>query len=51
MASELLVIGHHHLDARRVLVHDHLGHLGGLQRVDEEGRDVVRPRMMSIFSP
>ncbi len=38
-----LVVGHHDLDALGLLVEHHLGHLGGGERVDHEGRRVGRP--------
>ena len=39
-----LVVGHDDLDAALLLVHHHLGDLGRGQRVDDEGRRVLRPR-------
>ncbi len=36
-----LLVGHHHLDPLGVLVEHDLGHLGRLQRVDDEGRGVA----------
>jgi hypothetical protein len=39
-----LLVGHHDLDALGVLVENDLGHLGGLQRVHEEGRRILVPR-------
>ena len=38
-----LVVRDHHLDAVGFLVQDHLGHLGGGERVDDEGGGVGRP--------
>ena len=38
-----LVVRHHNLDARGILVEHHLHDLGGLQRIDDEGRGVGRP--------
>ncbi len=37
-------VGNHDLDALAVLVDHDLGDFGGRQRVDDEGRDVGRPR-------
>ena len=39
-----LLVGHHHLDALGILVEHHLDDFGRLQRVDDEGRRVRRPR-------
>src|SRR5579872_4971763 len=39
-----LIVGHHDLDAPLLLVHHHLRDLGRRQRVDDEGRRVLRPR-------
>ena len=39
-----MIVGHHDLDAPLLLVHHHLGDLGGCQRVHYEGRGVLRPR-------
>ena len=39
-----LLVGHHDLDALGVLVEHDLGDFGRLQRVDDEGRGVLRPR-------
>ena len=39
-----LLVGNHHLDALGILVEDDLGDLGRLQRVDDEGGGVLRPR-------
>ena len=44
MASDELVVGHHDLDALCLLVEHDLGDFGRRQRVDDEGRDVRRPR-------
>ncbi len=46
-----LLVGHHHLDARSVLVEHDLGDFRRLQRVDDEGSRVCDHGMMSIFSP
>src|SRR6202043_4146546 len=40
----VVCVGHHDLDALAVLVDDDLGDFGRRQRVDDEGRDVRRPR-------
>jgi hypothetical protein len=37
-------VGHHDLDPLAVFVDHDLGDFGGRQRVDDEGRDVRRPR-------
>ena len=39
-----LLVGNHDLDALALFVEHHLGDFGRRQRVDDEGRDVVRPR-------
>ena len=39
-----LIVGHHHLDALGILVEHHLGDFRRLQRVDDEGGGVLRPR-------
>ena len=39
-----LIIRHYDFDPPSFLVEDDLGHLGGCQRVDHVGRDVLRPR-------
>ena len=39
-----LFVGHHHLDALGILVEDHLGDLGRLQGVDDEGGGIRLPR-------
>jgi hypothetical protein len=47
-----LVVGHDHFDAAFFLVdHDAADDVGGLQRVDHEGRGSSLHGMMSIFSP
>ncbi|EAQ04012.1 hypothetical protein OB2597_12231 [Pseudooceanicola batsensis HTCC2597] len=38
-----LLFRHHHLDPLGLFVENHLGDLGGLQRVDEEGRLILVP--------
>src|SRR5208282_3496218 len=38
-----LLVGHYHLDALAFFVEHYFGDLGGGQRVDDEGGDVVRP--------
>ena len=44
IASESCCVRHHDLDALAVLVEHDLGDFGRRQRVDHEGRDVLRPR-------
>ena len=44
MPSDKLLVGHHHFDAMGVFVQHHLGHFGGRQRIDDEGRGFARPR-------
>ena len=39
-----MVVGHHHLDAVGLLIEHHLDDLSRLQRVDDEGRLIFRPR-------
>ncbi len=43
MARLKLLVRHHDFDAAGFLVHHHLGHFGGRQRVHHEGRGLRRP--------